>query len=133
MGMKKVSFTKQRKNAITYSIVKGGSGFDTIMFRASPQVAEKTGFNPGDHYEVYFDGETGAMQIQRVPLKTRNSHRIRVVKANGRSISGMSFGFCKWPFEGFFPKAKLKPVELLKAESGVLLINAPREETEEDE
>lgn len=127
MGLKKVVFAKAKKHDLTYSNISGNKVSRTLMFHGSYKIKNLTGFSHGDFYEVYFDKDSGVVQIQRAGAKKRDTRIMRRSSHQGRIISGINFSFSAWPFDGFFPDAKQSPLEILKAEPGVLLFKAPRD------
>ena len=125
MGLQKVVFSKAKKHPLTYSVVSVCGNSRTLMFHGSSYIQEATGFISGDLYDVYFDRLSAVMQIQRVTVKSRNTHTIRRMAPKSRIITGLCFSFSGWPFEGFFPEASQAPLQVLKAEAGVLLFRVP--------
>jgi hypothetical protein len=127
MGLKKVTFGKPSKYPLTYSVVVGNTVSRSLMFHGSHQLAEQTGFVYGDFYEVYFDSHACAMQIQKLGAKKRDSRQMRRMSHKGKVVGGFCFSFTSYPFEGFFPNGNQIPLEILKAEPGVLLFRIPRD------
>lgn len=125
MGLQKVVFSKPSHYPLYYSIVATDSKSRTLMFHGSIQIKQQTGFTEGDWYDVYFDKIACVMQIQKTGVKSSSSRTMLRMTYKGRTVGGICFSFTAWPFEGFFPNGKKIPLEVLKAEQGVLLFRVP--------